>query len=357
EDFGQLLDGVREAIARGVQPTINAQGSSGSYFCRVFDHQSADIRTVGIFKPKDEEPYGKLNPKWTKWLHRNCFPCFFGRGCLIPNLGYVSEAAAFLLDRRLGLNIVPRTEVVYLASPSFYYTRKDRMQSLRHLEAGLPPKQGSFQEFVHGYMDANRFFAQCPWIDDDISNGKIAIADAVLPSGSTSPINQLQWTSELKQQFREEVEKLVVLDYLMRNTDRGMDNWMIKVLATARLHLHIAAIDNGLAFPWKHPDQWRSYPYGWLRLPRTLLDRPFSERTRKLLLPMLTSRDWWQRTVTELRQLFQQDEDFNERMFACQLSVLKGQAWNLVKCLREPAEGPLQLCERVAAVVIDENVQ
>lgn len=37
------------------------------------------------------------------------------------------------------------------------------------------------------------------------------------------------WTETLKQSFREELEKLVILDYIMRNTDRGLDNWMIKV--------------------------------------------------------------------------------------------------------------------------------
>ena len=30
-------------------------------------------------QPKDEEPYGRLNPKWTKWMHRMCCPCCFGR--------------------------------------------------------------------------------------------------------------------------------------------------------------------------------------------------------------------------------------------------------------------------------------
>ena len=29
-------------------------------------------------------------------------------------------------------------------------------------------------------------------------------------------------------------------------------------------HIHIGAIDNSLAFPWKHPDEWRSFPlYGF----------------------------------------------------------------------------------------------
>ena len=33
----------------------------------------------------------------------------------------------------------------------------------------------------------------------------------------------------MKQSFREELEKLVILDYIMRNTDRGLDNWMVKI--------------------------------------------------------------------------------------------------------------------------------
>jgi hypothetical protein len=40
---------------------------------------------------------------------------------------------------------------------------------------------------------------------------------------------RFNWTENLKQSFREELEKLVILDYIMRNTDRGLDNWMIKI--------------------------------------------------------------------------------------------------------------------------------
>lgn len=68
-------------------------------------------KIIGVFKPKDEEPYGKLNPKWTKWMHKLCCPCCFGRSCLVPNQGYLSEAGASLVDRKLQLNIVPNTKV------------------------------------------------------------------------------------------------------------------------------------------------------------------------------------------------------------------------------------------------------
>lgn len=125
------------------------------------------------------------------------------------------------------------------------------------------------------------------------------------------------WTESLKQSFREELEKLVILDYIMRNTDRGLDNWMIKVdwetgkativsdpvrmnMETVNEepgprpaeHSHtpspapraanpykshkpmdassrkptgdepkiaLGAIDNSLSWPWKHPDAWRRY--------------------------------------------------------------------------------------------------
>jgi len=73
-EFDAIVESVRQAIRMGIHPRMIRQGSSGSYFV-----SSPNGKTVAIFKPKNEEPYGKLNPKWTKWLHRNLFPCFFGR--------------------------------------------------------------------------------------------------------------------------------------------------------------------------------------------------------------------------------------------------------------------------------------
>src|SRR5579871_4725272 len=72
--FDAIVECVRTAIRMGVHPRMIRQGSSGSYFV-----SNPSGKTVGIFKPKNEEPYGKLNPKWTKWFHRNFAPCFFGR--------------------------------------------------------------------------------------------------------------------------------------------------------------------------------------------------------------------------------------------------------------------------------------
>jgi phosphatidylinositol 4-kinase type 2 len=82
-----------------------------------------------------------------------------------------------------------------------------------------------------------------------------------------------------------------------------------------RSHIHIAAIDNSLSFPHEHPRGWRSFTYGWLYLPVSIIGRPFSEGTRNHFLPLLTSKSWWEDTSWQLRQMFALDPDFHPKMF------------------------------------------
>ncbi|KAF9148247.1 phosphatidyl inositol kinase [Linnemannia schmuckeri] len=497
--FVAIVNSVKEAIHSGIQPLRIAQGSSGSYFCR-----NLDGKIVGVFKPKNEEPYGQLNPKWAN---------------LIPNLGYISESATSLVDRRLKLNIVPSTEVVWLSSSAFHYDYLDRRAAqLQRGAKPLPDKVGSFQLFLNGFKDANLFMRDHPWplespVGDANGKGKTwrrsapesihshQEADgASLNGGAAGSTNGghghgpdkpgFNWTPALQQQFREQFEKMIILDYLIRNTDRGLDNWMIRycekegisivtapaggtqkshlqqeparrnsrvgdllglysdrgsvrsnsslregsssrngMLATppgtpprsnlsrpvsgmellqdednvtehtgllsqersgsptkrssleteaaatsstikdTKLtpaetmeayygpnHVHVAAIDNGLAFPFKHPDSWRSYPYGWLFLPRPLISQPFTKATRDHFLPLLSSPVWWRETIADLRRLFSIDSDFDQGMFDKQMAVMKGQGWNIVETLKNLDQGPMDLCRRVALVVWDEEV-
>lgn len=252
-EFDDVVESVRTAIELGMHPKLISQGSSGSYFAR-----NTDGKVVGVFKPKDEEPYATRNPKWTKWIHRNLFPCFFGRACLIPNLSYVSEAAAYVLDSRLRTNIVPYTDIVHLSSKAFYYDFWQRSAFYRKHKP-LPEKPGSFQVFLKGYKDATVFLREHPWPDQVNSGFRPQDApksrkrpwtencratllnsdeeeeegSSTVPTRPTSSDNTAQqhfyWNDTLQQSFREELEKLVILDYIMRNTDRGLDNWMIKV--------------------------------------------------------------------------------------------------------------------------------
>jgi phosphatidylinositol 4-kinase type 2 len=249
-----------------------------------------------------------------------------------------------------------------------------------------------------------------------------ALYDATEHSGVHRPF---YWSQSLQDNFREELEKyvlapfkqlsdpshfattrLVILgiytlhaaccatksdtfpDYLMLNTDRGADNYMIKfcdndhsntlvdvapsrsvrlempVMSELRRtegsrsgtpppeasssngaahtsaprptsrtsaafsdwkrrpHVHIAAIDNSLSFPHEHPQGWRSYTYGWLFLPVSLIGRPFSDKTRNHFLPLLTSKAWWEETTYQLEKLFSVDPDFHPKMFAVRLPSL-----------------------------------
>ncbi|CAL1707082.1 unnamed protein product [Somion occarium] len=449
EDFDMFVHAVKEAIADGIHPKMITKGSSGSYFARA--KIDGRVQTVAVFKPKDEEPYGNLNPKTTKWLHRQFrWVIPFGRACLIPNLSYISEAAASLLDRRLNLYIVPRTELVSLSSPAFFYDWLDRNAAKKGKP--LPDKIGSMQYFLHGYTDASDFLRKHPWPGraisdtfDDSSHRKGSFTKKFMGTmkivcGKTgdeedfyededredervlfdATENQagtaFYWSQALQDNFREELEKLVILDYLMLNTDRGADNYMIKYCQvdhnktlvdvapsrTSRLemplmtelrrtdtsnttpqmpstssqpssytrpgtptsqipytrqpHIHIAAIDNSLSFPHQHPRGWRSYTYGWLYLPVTIIGRPFSQKTRDHFLLMLTSKAWWSETTYELRKLFAVDPDFHPKMFRRQLAVIKGQAWNIVQSLKHGDEGPLELTRRTKVLVWDDEI-
>jgi phosphatidylinositol 4-kinase type 2 len=434
QQFEDIVESVRVAIEMGMHPKMISKGSSGSYFAR-----NSDGKVVGVFKPKDEEPYATRNPKWTKWVHRNLFPWFFGRACLIPNLSYVSEAAAYVLDTQLRIDLVPYTDVVYLSSKSFYYDFWER-RSTWSGKKSLPSKPGSFQVFLKGFKDANMFLRENPWPDQNTADfrpdmehksKRRAFANCI-PGGQvsddeedaprlSSPSPQLsqrfQWTPKLKQSFREELEKLVILDYIMRNTDRGLDNWMIRIdqkkeevtmvaeppaangsLATGEstpratspsqrtesntsrpyrryeamesssrtgtpipaeqntATVKLGAIDNSLSWPWKHPDAWRSYPFGWLFLPVSLIGQPFTQKTRDHFLPLLTSTAWWSETTLALRRVFTMDPDFKERMFARQIAVMKGQAWNVVETLKQADHGPLELTRRTRVCVWDDLV-
>lgn len=370
-DFEALVSAMTHDVEHDseLRPVRISQGSLGSYFVigkreKVLDNDSGytlEIYKRGIFKPKDEEPYGPLSPKWSKWLHRTFFPCFFGRACLIPNLGYVSEAAACVLDRQLLSFVVPHTDIIYLKSRAFYYTFWERVRS-------KPPKFkiGSFQMFLNGYIEAQQFFSLHPLPTDIEKLPTSKVIEIELPQAIEELDLQFRWTKEVIQQFQEQLEKLVILDYIMRNTDRGADNWMIKLEwrelssegITRKIYpfLKIGAIDSGLAFPWKHPDGWRSFPFGWLFLPYAIIGQPFSNKTRQHYLPLLTSSYWWEQTIIKLRNIFEQDADFKERMWLKQVAVLKGQAFNLEEVLKSPQAGPLELTRRESLLIWDDEM-
>lgn len=328
---------------------------------------------------------------------------------MIPNFSYLSEVGASFLDDRLELGLVPKTRLVGLASPSFHYLYRDRRRYERG-QAPLPSKIGSLQQFLVGYENASQFLRRHSLpgrprdlFERDLSEENaahrlsrrkerarlrmcfIAIKRLILcrygpgPYGSPEadeceqreapPAMQLdheaqaypaaapmttgtrrdtfQWTARTWREFRLELEKLVVLDFLMRNTDRGLDNFMVTYDPNAgpeERSIRIGAIDNSLAFPHQHPRGLRDYPYGWLFLPTNLIGDAFSDETRKLFLPKLTDPVWWATTIDGLRRIFSQDAHFHERVFQDQMDVFRGQGYVLAQCLQNKDQGPIELC-------------
>ncbi|XP_044537690.1 phosphatidylinositol 4-kinase type 2-beta [Gracilinanus agilis] len=310
-EFADIIQRAEQAIDCGVLPERISQGSSGSYFVK-----DPKGKIIGVFKPKSEEPYGHLNPKWTKYFHKICCPCCFGRGCLVPNQGYLSEAGAYLVDEKLALGVVPKTKVVWLVSETFNYSAIDRAKSRGKKYAlekvpkvgkkfhriGLPPKVGSFQMFVDGYKEA----------------------DYWLRKFEADPLPE-----NIRKQLQSQFERLVALDYITRNTDRGNDNWLVRYekqsdgsesssketewTTNKESLIKIAAIDNGLAFPFKHPDEWRA----------------------------LKAND-------EISH--QTDKGFDKATFENQMSVMRGQILNLTQALKD-GKSPLQLVQMPRVIV------
>lgn len=305
----------------------------------------------------------------------------FGRACLIPNQGYLSEAGASLVDTKLNLQIVPKTRVVRLVSKSFNYPRidrqkarikrqiKERVPAAKFKRMTLPPKTGSYQLFVDGFKDADYWLRR--------------FEQEALPP-------------HVAKDFQIQFERLVILDYIIRNTDRGNDNWLIKydppskrnskngssnginnnfisfsngniqsigknpsssnlenlteidVTDSPSPYITIAAIDNGLAFPFKHPDSWRAYPFHWAWLPQAKIQ--FSQETKDHVLPLLSDMNFVEDMCNELLDLFRQDKGFDRGLFEKQMSVMRGQILNLTQALKDN-KTPVQLVQMPAVIV------
>lgn len=67
-------------------------------------------------------------------------------------------------------------------------------------------------------------------------------------------------------------------------------------------NIELAAIDNGLAFPFKHPDSWRAYPYHWAWLPQAKV--PFSTEIKEHVLPLLSDMNYVEELCNDLYELF-----------------------------------------------------
>ncbi|VDO40951.1 unnamed protein product, partial [Onchocerca flexuosa] len=218
------------------------------------------------------------------------------------------------------LHIVPKTRIVKLASPAFYYKDKSRFNNKE-----LKGKDGSYQLFLNGYVSAS----------DIIPRWK--------KRGGLCPLTAVE-----VERFKYLFQKLCVLDYVIRNTDRHMGNWLIKYEPEKILEL--AAIDNGLAFPVKHPEtssRLRQFPFAWAQL--SWANYPWNEELRTNLLQLLTPQ-FVQSLCDDIATLFKYDRDVNRFLKYSQLRVFRGQIWNLRLALIM-RESPAEMVKRPQVLV------
>ncbi|CAF3686732.1 unnamed protein product [Rotaria sp. Silwood1] len=291
-EYDDTILQAERAIEGGILPVRIAAGSSGSYFVR-----NLEGKNIGVFKPKDEEPYGRFNPKWSKWLQKTLCPCCFGRSCLVHNQGYLSEAGASLIDTKLRLNIVPKTRVIHLTADSFNYPAYQRHLIIAKRE---------INESVGRHMHGRRVFE---------------------PTGLQAKTDNSNEGDP--------------------NTD-GTVKTAIDDTTTTN-DIHIAAIDNGLAFPFKHPDEWRAYPFHWAWLKQAKV--PFSDEIITHILPFISDMNFVQHELCdEIQRLFSQDKNYDRRLVERQLSVMRGQILNLAQAMRD-GKSPFELVQMPGVLV------
>lgn len=333
-EFNEKLKNCMNTIKyRNIQPKLIAGGSSGTYIIFGSDQvQDEEVKPIFIFKPMNEEPYSKkFQPKWLKFLQYKLLPFTFGRECLLDegNYGYITDLMVSRLDYLMFKEdrIVPWCDVCVLESGSFFnkFTKdenskdtKQRANFFKRLSADIlaehpgginffmfcfcwirklvlkiwelfiyyitggykfitiQRKLGSVQVFEHGFVTANEFFEKYPLPKED------------LVEGETFGI----WDKDLLNNLHQQLQKLYILDFITRNTDRNLDNWMLRLKDSKQLTLK--AIDNSLAFPFKHPSSLRTYPFEWLyQLPRYLLEKPLDTELIGDIMDKLTDPNWW----------------------------------------------------------------
>uniref|UniRef100_A0A915KHQ4 Phosphatidylinositol 4-kinase type 2 n=1 Tax=Romanomermis culicivorax TaxID=13658 RepID=A0A915KHQ4_ROMCU len=195
-------------------------------------------------------------------------------------------------------------------------------------------KIGSMQKFVNGYVSATEF-------DYD----RLVTVAA-------------------KRAFRAEFERLVILDYIIRNTDRGSDNWLIKyedvpnpryVPSLDTTKSQESADDTALANSNNSKGKGNNQavvanlseksstaaaqgatstnPFGWMYLKEAKV--PFSDETKQILGPYLRNITFVEQIVESLRQLFKIDSDYKNTIFDKQMTVMRGQILNINNAFKQ----------------------
>ncbi|NRA90299.1 MAG: hypothetical protein HRU43_04145, partial [Simkaniaceae bacterium] len=186
-----IEDKIQEAREKGYGPIWN-KGCNGS---RIYRDSTG--KKIGIFKA-DTQSRSLIE------IIKDVISYIFGirrQPGYLPmpeNRFYasmISERASFLFDKAFGTHCIPETEIITVAGT-----------------------RGSFQHFLESYEEAE---------------------SCELPDGSNEK------SLEIFQRF-------AILDFILGNLDRKLDNWMVKFDQKTKEFDAIGAIDNANCFPRGH---------------------------------------------------------------------------------------------------------
>jgi hypothetical protein len=185
---------VIATVDAGILPDLAPAGTGGSYFLR-----DTNRSIVAIFKPADEEPNMRNNPRGYRPSSSSESDSALRRG-IRPGEGAHREIAAYLLDHghRAG---VPATAPVYITYPDG------------------SSKYGSLQQFVKSDTDC-----------EELGYSALSV---------------------------EQVHKIAVLDLRLANADRNGSNILAKRDADGQWIL--TPIDHGYVMP----DTWEDMSFEW----------------------------------------------------------------------------------------------
>lgn len=218
-----MIQATYNGLENGNEPVLSAEGTGGAYFMK----DSSGHEYVAIFKPMDEEPMAKNNPRG---LPLSKDGEGLKKGTCVGE-GALREVAAYLLDHpfggQLGLGFagVPPTTLVRCANVGF--------------SRGGMSKIGSLQMFVKNS-------GSC----EDIGPGLFPV---------------------------EEVHKIAVLDMRLANADRHAGNILLVRKEGDEAGFGLVPIDHGYCLP----ESFEDCTFEWLYWPQSR--QAFSTETLKYI--------------------------------------------------------------------------
>ena len=227
---------THQAFTLNLKPLATLDGSGGSYILRAPTKQS-----VAVFKPADEEPYAKNNPRG--FLHSSDITMRTGH---VPGTGCYREVAAYLLDHG-GICGVPETTLAEASHRAF----NNGGGGFGNEDSQIISKVGSFQ-----------VFAQSECTMDDLSPSVISI---------------------------EEVQKIALLDLRLMNADRNAANLLARRRRSqdGSSTWSLIPIDHGYTLRNKVDVGWCDWC--WLEWPQ--VKEPLTKKLRNYVLGLDVEKD------------------------------------------------------------------